>query len=87
MAHRAIVPLMMLWIATSTAGCAGTRTRPADLTDFQAAQTLTFSDLGPGSDKSVKRSVTISDARTIVEVNRDGKGDITHFGSPLFQKQ
>jgi hypothetical protein len=52
-----------------TAGCTSLQTRSADFTEYRAAQRLRLEDLGRGSDKSVKRSTVLSDARTITEVN------------------
>ena len=70
MANRAAALLALFLMVASTVGCVGVPQGPPDLTEFQAAQSLELDDLGAGSGTSVKRSVTVSDPRTIAEVNR-----------------
>jgi hypothetical protein len=61
----------MLFALAPTLGNAGIRTRTADFSKFYAAQRLKLDDTGRGGgDRSVKRSVTISDPRTVAQVNR-----------------
>jgi hypothetical protein len=67
MLQRILEVLLALSVVTTTLGCAGTRN--ADPRAFYAAERLKLDDCGCGADKSVKRSVTISDPRTVAEVS------------------
>ena len=55
--------------ATAAAGCAAIQRRNVDFTNFQTAQSLRLSDPGPGAERSVKRSATITAPKPMAEVN------------------
>ncbi len=69
MSYRTLALLPAFLSATLAVGCAG-MPHNADLAGFAAAQKLQLDDCGSGGDRtSPKRSVTVSDAQTIAEVN------------------
>ncbi len=55
--------------ATTAAGCAAIQKRNVDFTNFQTAQSLRLSDPGPGAERSVMRSATITAPKTVAEEN------------------
>jgi hypothetical protein len=55
--------------ATPAVASDGKGTRTADFSAFRVAKKLEFLDMGTGTTMTVKHSVTVSDARTITEVN------------------